>query len=71
MAKGYETLADPDTKVDVHTGMIAAGRLQALIESRASGTSMVDILVKMDRITGDPLHGAGADVGRDPAQAGR
>jgi hypothetical protein len=50
MAKGYETLVDPDTKVDVSTGMIAAGRLQALIESRASGTSMVEILVQMDRI---------------------
>jgi hypothetical protein len=50
MVKGYETLVDSDTKVDVSTGMIAAGRLQALIESRASGTSMADILVKMDRI---------------------
>ena len=29
MAKGYETLVDSDTKVDVNTGMIAAGRLQA------------------------------------------
>ena len=28
MVKGYETLVDPDTKVDVNTGMIAAGRLQ-------------------------------------------
>ena len=50
MVKGYETLVDSDTKVDVNTGMIAAGRLQALIESRASGTSMVDMWVKMDRI---------------------
>ena len=50
MVKGYETLIDPDTKVDVNTGMIAAGRLQALIDSRAGRTSMVDILVKMDRI---------------------
>lgn len=50
MAKGYDTLVDPNTKVDVHTGLIAAGRLQAMIESRASGTSMVDILVKMDKI---------------------
>jgi hypothetical protein len=50
MAKGYETLVDPGTKVDVNTGMIAAGRLHALIESRASGTSMVDMLVKMDQI---------------------
>ena len=55
MAKGYETLVDPDTKVDVNTGMIAAGRLQALIESRASGTRMVDIMVQMDRII-DAIH---------------
>ncbi len=40
----------PDTEVDVHMGRIAAGRLQAMIESRASGTSMVDMLVKMDRV---------------------
>jgi hypothetical protein len=28
MAKGYEALVDPDTKVDVNTGMIAAGRIR-------------------------------------------
>jgi hypothetical protein len=39
MAEGYATLVDPDTHVDVSTAMIAAGRLQNLIESRASGTS--------------------------------
>jgi hypothetical protein len=50
MAKGYENLVDPDTQVDVHTGMIAATRLQALMESRASGTSMLDMWVKMDRV---------------------
>jgi hypothetical protein len=50
MAKGYENLVDPDTRVDVHTGMIAATRLQALMESRASGTSMVQIIAQMDRI---------------------
>jgi hypothetical protein len=50
MVKSYETLVESDTKVDVNTGMIAAGRLQALIESRASGTSMVDVWVKLDRI---------------------
>lgn len=50
MAKGYETLVDSDTKVDVNTGMVAAGRLQALIDSRANGTSIVEMLVKMDRI---------------------
>ena len=50
MANGYETLVDSDTKVDVSTGMIAAARLQALMESRASGTSMIDMWVKMDKI---------------------
>jgi hypothetical protein len=30
MVKGYEALVGPDTKVDVSTAMIAAGRLQAL-----------------------------------------
>ena len=52
MVKGYEALVDSDTDVYVNTGMIAAGRLQALIESRASGTSMAEILVQTDRIIG-------------------
>jgi len=50
MVKGYETLVDSETKVDVSTGMVAAARLQALIDSRAGRTSMADILYKMDRI---------------------
>ncbi len=50
MVKGYETLVDSNTKVDVNTGMIAAGRLQSLIETRASGTSMADMLVQINRI---------------------
>ena len=50
MVKGYETLVDPGTKVDVSTGMVAAARLQALIDSRAGRTSMADIMFKMDRI---------------------
>ena len=50
MVKGYETLVDSDTKVDVNTGMVAAARLQALIDSRAGRTSIADILFKMDRI---------------------
>ena len=69
MVKGYETLVDSGTKVDVSTGMIAAGRLQALIESRAGGTSMADIMVQMDRIIRrDPFHGAAGAVAGDPAQ---
>jgi hypothetical protein len=50
MVKGYQTLIDPGTKVDVNTAMIAAGRLQAAIESRASGTSMAEMWVQMNRI---------------------
>ena len=55
MVKGYETLVDSDTKVDVHTGMIAAGRLQALIDSRAGGTRIADLRVQMGRII-DAIH---------------
>ena len=50
MVKSYETLVDSDTTVDVSTGMIAAGRLQALIESRASGTRIADLMVQMGHI---------------------
>ncbi len=50
MVKGYETLVDSGTEVDVNTGMIAAGRLQALIESRASGTRIADLRAQMARI---------------------
>jgi hypothetical protein len=45
IVRGYETLVDSDTTVDVSTGMIAAARLQALIESRASGTRIADLRV--------------------------
>ena len=55
MVKGYETLVDSGTKVDVHTGMIAAGRLQALIDSRAGGTRIADLMVQMGRII-DAIH---------------
>ncbi len=50
MVKGYQTLVDPDTKVDVNTGMIAAGRLQALIDSRAGQPDMAHIMVQMNHI---------------------
>ena len=34
MVKSYESLVDSNTKVDVNTGIVAAGRLQSLIDSR-------------------------------------
>ena len=42
MAKSYETLVDSDTKVDVHTGILAAGRLQSLMDS---GDDVRELLV--------------------------
>jgi hypothetical protein len=50
MAKGYETLVDPDTKVDVNTAMIAAGRLQALMQSQSSSNKMAVMWAQMGRI---------------------
>jgi hypothetical protein len=50
MVKGYETLVDPDTKVDVKTGMIAACRLQALIDSRAGQPDIAKIMVQVTHI---------------------
>ena len=50
MVKGYQYLADPDTKVDVNTAMIAAARLQALLDTRAGQPDMADTLVKVNRI---------------------
>jgi len=55
MVKGYETLVDSGTRVDVGTAMIAAARLQALIESRAGRTSMADLRAQMSRII-DAIH---------------
>lgn len=50
MVRSYETLTDSDTKVDVATGMIAGGRLQNMIDSRASSTSTAEMLVQIGRI---------------------
>jgi hypothetical protein len=50
MVKSYESLVDPDTKVDVRTGMIAAGQLHAMIESHGKGASAAEMLVQLDRI---------------------
>ena len=34
MVRSYETFVDSDTRVDVNTGIVAAGRLQSLMDSR-------------------------------------
>jgi hypothetical protein len=43
MVKSYETLADSNTKVDVHTGILAAGRLQSLIDSRDHSRKIAEL----------------------------
>ncbi len=50
MVKSYETLVDSDTKVDVHTGILAAGRLQSLIDSRDSSREMLVMKVQLGRL---------------------
>ena len=50
MAKSYETLVDSDTKVDVNTGIVAAGRLQSLIDSRDDGRELLVMKVQLAQI---------------------
>ena len=47
MAKSYETLVDSDTKVDVNTGIVAAGRLQSLIDSGDDGRELLVLKVQL------------------------
>ena len=50
MVKSYETLVDSDTKVDVNTGIVAAGRLQSLIDSRDYSRDMLMMRVQLGQI---------------------
>jgi hypothetical protein len=50
MVKGYETLVDSDTKVDVSTGIVAAGRLQSLIDSRDYSHDLLVMRVQLGQI---------------------
>ena len=50
MVKSYETLVDSNTKVDVHTGIVAAGRLQSLIDSRDYGRDLLVMKVQRGEI---------------------
>ena len=43
MVKSYENLVDSNTKVDVHTGIVAAGRLQSLIDSRDHSRKIAEL----------------------------
>ncbi len=50
MVKSYETLVDSDTKVDVHTGIVAAGRLQSMIDSRDYSRDLLVMKVQLGQI---------------------
>ena len=50
MVKSYETLVDSDTKVDVNTGIMAAGRLQSLIDSRNYDHELLVMKVQLGQI---------------------
>ena len=50
MVKSYETLVDSNTKVDVNTGIVAAGRLQSLIDSRDYSRDLLLMKVQMAAI---------------------
>ena len=50
MVKSYETLVDSDTRVDVNTGIVAAGRLQSLIESRDYSRDIAELRFQLGKI---------------------
>jgi hypothetical protein len=47
---GPRSLVDSDTKVDVNTGIVAAGRLQSLMDSRDYSHDLLVMRVQMDQI---------------------
>ncbi len=51
MVRSYETLVDSDTRVDVNTGMVAAGRLQSLIDSRDYSRDVLELKVQLAKIS--------------------
>jgi hypothetical protein len=50
MVKSYETLADSDSKVDVHTGIVAAGRPQPLIDSTDYSPEIAELRFQVGKI---------------------
>lgn len=50
MAKSYEALVESDTAVDVSTGIIAASRLQAIVDTRAGQPNLLQMRVEVNRL---------------------
>ena len=51
MVRSYETLVDSDTRVDVNTGIVAAGRLQSLIDSKDYSRDVLELKVQLAKIS--------------------
>jgi hypothetical protein len=51
MVRSYETLVHSDTKVDVNTGMVAAGRLQSLMDTRDYSIDIAELRVQLGKIS--------------------
>jgi hypothetical protein len=50
MVKSYETLVDSEITVDVNTGLVAASRLQAVIESNDYSREIAEMRVQVSMI---------------------
>jgi hypothetical protein len=50
MVKGYESLVDPDTRVDAKTGMVAACRLQEMVDSHGDQHDWAKAQAEVGRI---------------------
>jgi hypothetical protein len=50
MVRSYETFVDSDTRVDVNTGIVAAGRLQSLMDSRDYSHDVLELKVQLGMI---------------------
>ena len=51
MVKSYETLVDSNAGVDVNTGMVAARRLQSLIDSRDYSRDIAELRFQVGQIS--------------------
>ncbi len=69
LVKSYETLVDSNTKVDVNTGIVAAGRLQSLIDSRDYSRDLLLMKVQLDQVCDAVKSTVPQEMGRDHREA--
>jgi hypothetical protein len=51
MVKSYESLVDSNTTVDVNTGMVAAARLQSLMDSKDDSIDIAEMRANVAKIS--------------------